>query len=59
MLGWNYNDSMKRIGHRLDNMGRIDVEKLIRKADLETLLRETHCHEIHGAHISVFYRKSW
>ncbi|MDQ3816243.1 MAG: hypothetical protein M3362_00965 [Acidobacteriota bacterium] len=50
---------MKRIGHRLDNMGRIDVEKLIRKADLETLLRETHCHEIHGAHISVFYRKSW
>jgi hypothetical protein len=58
MLGWNYNDSMKRIGHHLDNMGGIEVEKLIGKADLETLLTETHGREIHGAHVSVFYRKS-
>jgi class 3 adenylate cyclase len=50
-MSWNYDVSLERIGKHLDNMGEIEVEKLVREADLETLLTETRCREIHGAHV--------
>jgi class 3 adenylate cyclase len=53
-MSWNYDVSLKRIGEHLDNMGEIEVEKLVREADLETLLTETRCREIHGAHVYVY-----
>lgn len=37
-MGWNYEDSEKRIKDHMDNMGEIEVKKLIRESDLETLL---------------------
>lgn len=52
-MSWNYDDSKERIGNHLDNMGEIEVEKLIREADLNSLLSETKCREIHGAHVYV------
>ena len=52
-MSWNYDDSLDRIGSHLDNMGEIEIEKLVREADLETLLSETCCREIHGAHVYV------
>jgi class 3 adenylate cyclase len=53
-MTWNYDDSLKRIGDHLDNMGEIEVEKLVREADLNSLLTETRCREIHGAHVYVY-----
>jgi class 3 adenylate cyclase len=50
-MSWNYDDSLERIGKHLDSMGEIEIEKLVREADLETLLTETCCREIHGAHV--------
>jgi class 3 adenylate cyclase len=51
---WNYDDSLNRIGEHLDNMGEIEVEKLVREADLNSLLTETRCREIHAAHVYVY-----
>lgn len=53
-MSWNYDDSLKRIGNHLDNMGEIEIEKLVREADLNNLLTETCCREIHAAHIYVY-----
>ena len=53
-MSWNYDDSLKRIGEHLDNMGEIEVEKLVREADLNSLLTETRCREIHAAHVYVY-----
>lgn len=53
-MSWNYDDSLKRIGDHLDNMGEIEIEKLVREADLNSLLTETKCREIHGAHVYVY-----
>jgi hypothetical protein len=52
-MSWSYDESLERIGKHLDNMGEIEIEKLVRGADLETLLTETCCREIHGAHVYV------
>jgi len=52
-MSWSYDESLERIGKHLDNMGEIEIEKLVREADLETLLTETCCREIHGAHVYV------
>lgn len=52
-MSWNYDNSLERIGKHLDNMGEIEIEKLVREADLEKLLTETCCREIHGAHVYV------
>jgi len=52
-MSWNNDDSLERIGKHLDNMGEIEIEKLVREADLETLLTETCCRQIHGAHVYV------
>ncbi len=53
-MSWNYDISLERIGKHLVNMGEIEVEKLVREADLNSLLTETHCREIHGAHVYVY-----
>ncbi len=50
-MSWNYKNSLERIGKHLENMGEIEIEKLVREADLDTLLTETCCREIHGAHV--------
>lgn len=52
-MSWNNDVSLERIGKHLDNMGEIEIEKLVREADLETLLTETCCRQIHGAHVYV------
>lgn len=53
-MGWKYEKSLERIGKHLDNMGEIEIEKLVREADLNSLLSETRCREIHGAHVYVY-----
>jgi class 3 adenylate cyclase len=50
---WDYDESLERIRHHLDDMGEIEVEKLRREADLSNLLSETKCREIYGAHVYV------
>ena len=50
-MSWDYERSEKRIREHMDNLGEITVEKLTRKVDLHTLLSETNCREIYGAHI--------
>lgn len=52
-MTWNYDRSRDRIQAHLDVMGDITVEKLIREADLSSLLSETNCREIFGAHVYV------
>jgi len=52
-MSWNYNTSLSRVQAHLDSMGEIEVEKLIRDADLQSLLSETCCREIYGAHVYV------
>ncbi len=52
-MSWDYNISKDRIQRHLDSMGPINIEKLVRDADLETLLSETECREIFGAHVYV------
>jgi class 3 adenylate cyclase len=52
-MGWSYDRSLKRIGAHLEGMGQISVEKLKRAADLWSLLSETNCREIFGAHAYV------
>ncbi len=52
-MSWDYNTSKDRIQRHLDSMGPINIEKLVRDADLETLLSETECREIFGAHVYV------
>jgi class 3 adenylate cyclase len=50
-MGWEYDRSRERIRRHLDAMGEIEVAKLGRLADLESLLTETTCREIYGAHV--------
>ncbi|MBM4185148.1 MAG: hypothetical protein FJ207_13180 [Gemmatimonadetes bacterium] len=52
-MSWNYDRSSERIRDHLDNMGAIEVAPLSRDANLETLLTETRCREIRGAHVYV------
>ncbi len=52
-MSWDYDESLERIRHHLDNMGEIEVQKLTREADLKKLLSETTCREIYGAHVYV------
>jgi class 3 adenylate cyclase len=52
-MSWDYERSLERVRHHLDNMGGIEIEKLEREADLEKLLSETCCREIYGAHVYV------
>ena len=50
-MAWNYTTSKDRIQKHLDDMGEIKVEKLTRDANLNSLLTETCCREIYGAHV--------
>lgn len=50
-MSWNYNTSLNRVQNHLDGMGEIEVEKLVRDADLNSLLSETTCRDIFGAHV--------
>jgi class 3 adenylate cyclase len=52
-MSWNYNTSHNRVEKHLDDMGEIEVEKLVRDADLNSLLSETTCRDIFGAHVYV------
>ena len=52
-MSWNYDKSKERIKKHADNLGEIQIEKLKREADLNNLLTETCCREIHGAHVYV------
>ena len=52
-MSWDYDESLERIRQHLDNMGEIEVEKLRREADLGSLLSETRCREVYGAHVYV------
>jgi class 3 adenylate cyclase len=52
-MSWNYNRSLNRVEKHLDGMGEIEVEKLVRDADLNSLLSETSCRNIYGAHVYV------
>ncbi len=52
-MSWNYNTSHDRVEKHLDDIGEIEVEKLVRDADLNSLLSETTCRDIFGAHVYV------
>ena len=52
-MSWNYNTSTARVQNHLDSMGEIEIEKLVRDADLHNLLSETCCRDIYGAHVYV------
>lgn len=52
-MSWDYDESLERIRHHLDDMGEIEVEKLTREADLGNLLSETKCRDVCGAHVYV------
>ena len=52
-MGWSYSRSKERIEKYLKELGEIEIEKLKREADLESLLTETRCREIFGAHVYV------
>lgn len=52
-MSWNYDVSRERIRKHLENAGEIEIEKLVRDADLRSLLSETACREIFGAHVYV------
>ena len=52
-MSWNYDTSLNRIQKHLDDMGEIEIEKLVRDADLNSLLSETKCRDIFGAHVYV------
>lgn len=52
-MSWMYQRGLERIQRHLNNMGEIEVSKLVREADLEQLLSETVCREIYGAHVYI------
>lgn len=52
-MSWDAEKSEARIWEHLESIPPIEVQPLERKANLETLLSETCCREIEGAHIYV------
>jgi len=52
-MSWNKNTSEARIKKHLEGLGDIEIEKLVRDADLHSLLSETCCRDIYGAHVYV------
>lgn len=52
-MSWDIGRSRERIKKHLDDLGEIDIEKLVREADLDSLLTETCCREIFGSHLYV------
>ncbi len=52
-MSWNYQTSLDRIQKYIRELGEIHVEKLLRDADLSTLLTPTNCRQIYGTHVYV------
>lgn len=52
-MSWDLERSRARIKEHLDGLGDIEIEKLVREADLDSLLTETCCREIFGSHLYV------
>lgn len=52
-MSWDRERSQERIEKHLDGMGEIEIEKLVREADLASLLTETCCREIFGVHVYI------
>ncbi|MBZ5489890.1 MAG: hypothetical protein LAO76_03045 [Acidobacteriia bacterium] len=52
-MSWNHDISLDRVQSHLNDMGEIEVEKLVRDADLHSLLSETCCRDIYGAHVYI------
>jgi Adenylate and Guanylate cyclase catalytic domain len=50
-MAWNHDVSKKRVENHLDSLPEIEIKKLEREADLESLLSETTCREIYGVHV--------
>jgi class 3 adenylate cyclase len=50
-MSWKYDKSKERIQKHVDNMGEIEIKKLVREADLNNLLSETCCRQIYAAHV--------
>lgn len=53
-MSWDYEKSLERIQKHLDGMGEIEIEDLVREADLNTLLSETKCRGVVGAHVYTY-----
>src|SRR5437667_9552941 len=49
-MSWNYDRSVSRVKEHIESLGTLTVEKLTKEADLESLLSETNCRQIFGAH---------
>jgi class 3 adenylate cyclase len=52
-MSWNLQKSIGRIQKHLADLGEIEVEKLVKDADLSTLLTPTNCRQVYGAHVYV------
>lgn len=50
-MSWDYKTSYDRIKEHLDKIGEIEIERLVKEADLNNLLSEKRCREIFGAHV--------
>jgi hypothetical protein len=53
-MSWDYEKSLERIQKHLDGIGEIEIEDLVREADLNTLLSETKCRGVVGAHVYTY-----
>lgn len=52
-MSWNVDRSRERIKKHLAGLGNIEIAKLTKEADLDSLLSETCCREIFGAHVYI------
>jgi class 3 adenylate cyclase len=52
-MPWDYSRSRDRIVKHLEDLTSIEVSKLAREADLESLLSERQCREVFGAHVYI------
>jgi class 3 adenylate cyclase len=52
-MSWNYDTSLERVQKHIESIGEIEIEDLVREADLHSLLSETCCRTIFGAHVYV------
>ncbi len=50
-MSWELERSQERVQSHLDNIGEIEISKLVREANLDQLLTETRCRTIFGAHV--------
>jgi class 3 adenylate cyclase len=52
-MSWNLQKSVERIQKYVADLGEIQVEKLVKDADLSALLTPTNCRQVYGAHVYV------